>query len=171
MTRTEIRFKALTFVPTLLLYERSVGQGIRSILITSSGSGVWAGCTGESRKAHSHFTQGNKRHLKALLPLIRFSLQYDGSLRDLSFIPISGVRWPRQPGKGNDRGGKQKQTQFKQKLASSLILLFYPIVSYIRLQNCAVSILKYCKRKPVNKRINRHCKNDRTTDLWDFFFH
>ena len=45
MTRTEIRFKALTFVLTLLLYEGSAGQGIRSILIASSGSGVWAGRT------------------------------------------------------------------------------------------------------------------------------
>lgn len=55
MTRTEIRFKALTFVLTLLLYEGSAGQGIRSILIASRGGGVWAGRIGESGEAHKRF--------------------------------------------------------------------------------------------------------------------
>lgn len=91
MTRTEIRFKTLTFVLTRLLYDWSVGQRIRSILIVFSGGGVWAGCTSESRGAHKHYAQGKKRHLKAPLPLIRLSLQYDCSPSDLSLILLSGV--------------------------------------------------------------------------------
>lgn len=97
MTRTEIRFKTLTFVLTRLLYDWSVGQRIRSILIVFSGGGVWAGCTSESRGAHKHYAQGKKRHLKAPLPLIRLSLQYDCSPSDLSLILLSGVHWMRQP--------------------------------------------------------------------------
>lgn len=52
----------------LLLYEWSVGQGIRSILIVSSGSGVWAGCASEREEANKHYAHGEQKTFKSTSP-------------------------------------------------------------------------------------------------------
>lgn len=77
MARTEIKFKALTFVLTLLLNDgdRSPGYllNINCILKLWSLGMIhrW-----EPNGPTKHFAQGKSRHLKALLSLIRFALQY-----------------------------------------------------------------------------------------------